>query len=556
MPSSMQSALAARNSAWVARALWTRCTEPLCVMWLSLASCTLLSNFDVHSCDSDAVCTDGSGASRYCEARRCVEGCRDNRQCATADPRFPICNPERGACSALASADSACFVSSGYDDPSMGEFTSATMSLIGAFANTPRSATWLTLQLGARELREIWPNDPSSEGAAGPPLVVLCNDAPQQIDSAMRHLVYDLGTRAIVASFDDTARPTALAGARDGTLLLSPDGSIDAISPAHWHLGGDYRDLQPLYSSLYPVLTRRLALRVAPLARPSRVAVVTGSDEDLAIANWVTGSLTFDGLARPELIEADRLRDFHFSEDPAQHTLVTDRILDYSPDLVLAFTSGRFGDPPRAERATLIADIDAALSTGPGPAPLYLFAPQRAGDTVLDTLAAGATSFRARAVSVDAGTHESSVSSALQTEYAARYPTPLDAEASRARPRIYDALYQLLYASTASAAGEYASSDLRLDILQVNDPEGPLLPVGPAGLKRGHDLLRQNSPIQLLGSTGAGAFDSSRQLRPLPFALACWSEDGLHRTLGRDGTALLGPATAPCAAEWFDDGSG
>jgi hypothetical protein len=511
--------------------------------------CTVVSDFDVHECTSDEACPiTGSPVPYYCEARRCIEGCRDNHHCVSLDPRYPICLQRGGDCVAMTSEGQECYAATEYDDGTMGPLTAESMVIVGAFAPALRSSVWLTLELAKRELEDAR----SSEAGVFPELaVVLCDDAPDRVARAMDHLTRNLGAGAIIASFDDTILPTALLDAHDFTLLLSPNGAIDApISPTLLHLGGDHDALVPVYGLLVSALAPVLQERTSALGRGAKIAVVVGSNEQ-TLADRVLAELTLGGQTSERLALSDRLRVLRLSEQQRESKAA--ELVAYGPDLVILLAAGTFGMPPRRERAELIGALEAARAAGTAPSPLYLIGPRRAGDAFLDVLATGSPSFRQRAVVIDLDFPGHEERRALQDRYAQAFPKLLPALDRQAAPGVYDAIYYLAYAAAATSP-PYSASHLREGLSRVTDSNAPIVPLagGSDTLARVRETLRSGLPLNLRGVTGPGVFDVARPLRAAPVAVQCWSAAGLLLSL-REGTesTLLSEA---CASEVLGGG--
>jgi hypothetical protein len=434
----------------------------------------------------------------------------------------------------------------------MGDVTAESLTIVGAFAPSLRSSTWLTLDLAEREFRES--GMPSSAGGAAPLMLVLCDDAPLAIQPSMEHLVVDLGARAILASFDESVQPASLLTVGDRAFMLSPDGSLGgAPSATYWHLGGDYGELVRAYPSLLRALVRRLGQRTASTGRPSRVAVVTSPGEGGRVGALVSAAIEVDGEARQRLRDLDRFRSFELSDADRERSVAD--LLAYAPDLVLMHAAGVFGSKPRRERAEVIGRLEEEAAAAGRPLPLYAIGPRLAGDAYLDGLAAGDPSFRARAVLVDLERPGQAEEAGLRSRFAAAYDSLLPGAHLAPAPRIYDALYYLAY---AAAAGRDASaltvSSLRRGMALVTDGAGPAVHVGDGsdGLDLARELLLAREPFDLQGITGAGPFDPARGLRPEFPVIYCWGEGGVATLLGRFDGATWSMEPGVCASEAVD----
>jgi hypothetical protein len=515
-------------------------------------ACTLLSDFDVDQCETDAACENPVGVTRYCDSGRCVMGCRNNHHCASLDPSTPLCNRDQAECVSITSARRECYLSSDYDDQSLGEASVQSMNIVGAFASTLHSSTWLTLDLAVDELQSPMADEDSD---AWPPLmVVVCQDGPDDIGGGVAHLVDNLGVRGVIASFDGSAQAAALLAAGEGALLLSPEGVLDDTGgELYWYLGGDYRTLTPVYPRLLAGLARHVGERVAGTGRLSRVAVISGPGEHESLAGLAAEALVVDGQTRGELEVNDRFRSFPLSDDQRERDLAA--LLEFAPDLVILQVGGVFNSAPRAERATVIGQLEEAAAAGTRPLPIYLIGPRSGGDSYLDALAATSASFRARALMIDLTIPSEPEEAALRARFANAYPN--SAPDVRPVPRIYDALYYLAYASVAGRDElESSPTSIRMGLQRVTDPSGPLVHVGtgPQGLDVGRQLALAKRPFALEGLTGSGAFLPDRQVRAAPPIISCWGDDGTRVVIGSyaSESGAMSLSTGSCAGEAVD----
>lgn len=523
-----------------------------CIACTTMSACTLLSDFAISACDEDVQCDITAASVNYCDRGVCVPGCRDNRQCATRDPRTSLCTHTGGECIAISSPELECYASSPYDDRTMGDATAESLSIIGAFAPSLRSSTWLTLELAEREFRQS--EMPSSAGGAAPLLLVLCDDAPGAVQGSVEHLVEDLSVRAIVASFDQSVQSASLLAAGERTFMLSPDGTLGSTpNAAFWHLGGDYGELVPAYPSLLRALVRRMDQRTTSSGRPSRIALVTSPGDGGRFGTLIGAGLVVDSQTPQELEVLDRFRSFELSETQRDRNVA--ELVAFAPDLVLLHAAGVFGSSPRRERAEVIARIEEGAAATGRPPPLYALGPRQGGDTYVDVLAARDASFRARAVLVDFEHPGQTEEAGLRSRFATAYHSPLPRAYLGPAPRIYDALYYLAYAAVAGrdASGSSPAS-LRGGMAWVTDPAGPAVHVGGGseGLDLARDLLLRGEPFELHGITGAEPFDPARGLRSGSAVLSCWADDGVAEVLGRFDGVQWSVELGRCAPEAVD----
>jgi hypothetical protein len=518
----------------------------------AMSACTLLSDFAITECDQDVQCAATSGAVEYCDRGLCVPGCRDNRQCVARDPRTPLCTRTGGECVVLSSPELECYASSPYDDRTMGGATAEDLTIIGAFAPTLRSSTWLTLELAEQEFRAS--ELASSADGPAPLMLVLCDDAPGAIQGSVEHLVDELSARAVLASFDQSVQSASLLAAGERAFLLSPDGALGGSpTPAFWHLAGDYTELTPAYPPLLDALVRRMEQRTAASGRPSRIAAVTSPGDAGRLGELVSASLRVDGQTPKQLEVPDRFRSFELSDEERASNL--SELLMFAPDLVLLNATGVFGSSPRRERAEVIGRLEAEAAAAGRVPPLYVIGPRQAGDTYLDLLAARDASFRARAVLVDFDQPGRAEDAALRARFATTYQSPLPGSYLGPAARIYDAFYYLAYAATAGRSpGSLTTASVRRGMALVTDPTGVEVHVGAGseGLDRARELLLDGTPFALSGITGGEPFDPARGLRDGSVVAQCWGDDGLPQVLARfDGTGWNSEAGS-CASEAID----
>ncbi len=514
--------------------------------------CTLLSDFGVEACSSDGDCRLLDGEGLRCKQSRCVPGCTDNRQCAALDPRYPIC-PEPGAtCSGLTSPGGECYLSTDYDDASMGALTGSGMTLVGAFAPSLRSSTWLSLELAVNELNAF---DPSSESPTlRPSLVVLCSDVSNELPAAMQHLIQTLGVKGIVASLDDASLDIALSLPRVAgqALFLSPFGvSINSETSSHshrelWHLGGRHGDIV----SAYPTLARRAVDALALADDVPRIASLVGSTaEDRAIADAIEAVATAGGQRVRDLERVGRYRRISVSDaSPADRATRLQELVAYGPQLVWVFLGGFFAEPAELERVSVVGELEDALDANGGARPTYLFGPRNFNDAALRRRAASSPSFRQRSIGIDADrSADAMVMGSLAARFAQAFPAIATQDIPLAvSPSVYDALYYMAYAfdyaSAPSNGTELSVEMLETGLAQVTDPLGVPVTVGTgsAGLSAAGPSLAGGAPIDLVGTSGPANFDPVLRARPSTPRLYCWQEDGTVQELGKFDAATGG----------------
>jgi hypothetical protein len=530
----------------------------------ALSSCTALSDFEIEQCSSDAECNMGSGGVMRCESARCVAGCRDNRGCVTFDPRSPICPVPGAACTSLTSAGDECYANSTYDDASMGPLDATQITVMGAFASSLRSSTWLSTELAVDEISQF---NATSASPQRPVLAVLCSSAAGDMPTAMEHLVHDLGARVLVASLESEAMDVALALPKSSgqALLLSPysvpvdDEQAPRERDLLWRLGG----LQSDVVAGYPTLLRRTLTRLAEAgyAEPKMVSIVGPSREDSALTDAVEAALGSNGINVRDLAAFDRYRRLSLSDrSPEAREGVLQELVTYAPQLVLVFLGGTFANPIGLEQSSFVVTLDAALSANGAGQPVYLIGPRSKPDAGLQDWAAATPSFRARALGVDADRAlDGSVFAAVTGRFDAAFPkAKIEARLSLSAP-VYDAVYYLSYASAYAAAafaqdGTPLYPAMLVDGLQrATDPVGSSVEVGPGpqGLEGAMASLAQYLPIDVVGSSGPADFDRAQHARPSAARAWCWSNSGELVDLAT--LDAISSAGMPCAQEVLED---
>ncbi len=522
----------------------------LAVLAPLVAGCTLLSDFSTDACESDLECTLPGGEPRHCRSGRCVEGCRDNRHCASIDPGAPFCQYPGGECTGLTSPQGECSISSGYVDATMGALTAQDMLVLGAFAPRVRSSARLSLELAARELNQ-------EGGPASRPLLLgVCNDAPEVQPRAMEYLLDDLRVNAIVTSLDEQALDIAASFVDDGgPLLLSPFGYDTPVlggggeTSALWYWGPPYRSV----ITAYRPLVRALATSAETPLGDFKIALVQGTArEDVNLAALVRETLELGGADLRQLELEDRVHPFVLLDDPVERERAVDDLIAYAPDVILWFAGGNFSDPARDERSSVIAMVEARAAEVSGFAPVYVLGPRNVDDSSLQHLAREAAPYLPRLIGVRADRAlDPNVKDALAARFREAYPRATDGPFRYHYPShsTYDALYYLAYATTWSLQhGEERATD---GLLAVTQPEAEPLLLGPepAARARALELVAGGSRFDLRGTSGPASFDLTLQARPAAVRIYCWTasgglEDGSRLDIGTDTFTRL-PGNCP-----------
>ena len=521
---------------------------------LGTAACTALSDFSVHQCGLHDDCAHLEGGAWRCQDSRCVPGCASNAHCAATDPGMPIC-PELGAqCVSLSAPDGVCYANSGYDPVGSGSLTARDMQIVGAFAPTVRSSTWLTLKLAADEINAAG----TAPDAAGdsPLVVVLCDDSINGVDPAMDHLVRHLGVRAVVGSLADEPLRVAAerAGTRERALFFSPNGadsstaSSDGVEQLLWYWGAAYDAVAPVYPALVERLVEASSQALTPDAY--RIASLVSTDrEDQHLAEAVASTLHVGGVDSADLLRFGRLRSYAL----APGLQLPSELAIYAPHLLLLFAGGHDPLSPYLDRGRLISGLSRFESQHPGFRPIYVFGPRNDQDPVIEAALRANDELRSRVLQVSADRQiDASWAASLAGRFTAAYPElPGGGATLSASGSVYDALYYVTLAlDAARAAGSISASGVRDGLLRITDARGEVARLGPSSWHEARRLLRGSAPLNLLGSSGPAAFDSQSRTRAEPASLRCW--DAQLRVLVRavydvpTGT-LIADQSAACA---------
>jgi hypothetical protein len=521
---------------------------------LTLA-CTQLSDFAVHQCDRDTDCDLLEGVDR-CENGRCLAGCVSNQYCGSLDPRKPICQRPGGECVPLLDEDAGCYLSSTYDEVTMGGLTARDMVVVGAFAPTFRSSLWLTIELATDEINAS--RAATHQDAVPPVLVALCDDGRDSAPTGVKHLSEALDARAVIAPIEDLAlRSTLVNSEGDGrALFLSPSGtSSDQVDIGQnadllWYLGPRYTDTSPTYGVVLNALVRSLEARGRPLSALRIVSLVGASSEDKTLASAVRDLVRLGGDNATVLFDQNRYRTLDLNEvSSSERANQIDQVASYTPDLVLVFAGGAFDSSGGLERASVVQALEAR--TSPDWRPLYLFGPRNTTDASLRRLAATSATFRARAAGISLELPLDAVlGPRVDALFQASYPDAVTPESALSVEfTAYDAMYFLVYALTARSGDPQRAAWPNEELARVTRTGAEVVNVGAADFGKAIDLLRSGSALDLNTTRGLVRFDPETHARGGIASSYCWAEDGRPRELAivRDETLEL--SGAACGEE-------
>lgn len=486
---------------------------------LAFSGCTAISDFSVHDCNVDADCDTLNGGIQRCERGQCIAGCTNNRHCSLVDPRFPICSAVGAQCVDLTSDDGACYASSGYVDQTMGELTGAQLALVGAFAPALKSSNWLSMQLAADEINADG-GLPLGTGPNRPLVLLACDDRVESIEPAMKHLVNQLGARALLGTLEEESLSAALSvgATRNSAIFLTPS-SVDATASAEdvdavWALGTRTTELAGFYPDVVQLVARVADARRTDLHSLRLLSVIDQAQEDDTLAEAVLPSLVLDGSGTAELLREDRSRTLRLSDDsPTDRAQKLADAAAFAPDIVLLFVGGTFASPRGKPRTTIVQDMENLSAASNGWRPLYVLGARNLEDSFLRELALHNDDYRRRVVGVTvARAADPQLAQPLQARFAAAFPQAESSSGLGVTSSVYDALYFLAYALAAAPRddGPLSTQDVRTGLQDVMMAGADRVDVGPGpdGLDKARVASRARTPFDTYGTNGpAGSVD-------------------------------------------------
>lgn len=518
---------------------------------LGLVQCTIFSDFDIKQCSEASHCARSIGGPSFCDEGLCRPGCLENLDCVAADPRLPICQPSSGRCVNLQTEGGECFAATGYDE-SKG-WTTDDLIVVGAFAPTIRSSTWLTLQLATGEIN-------AAGGVATPTrlrslVVVLCDGARASIDITMDHLVRDLGVRAVVASLDkeDLLSAFERPATNGEAVFLSTSAAYslpqDPEDRLLWSLGGLYSEAR----QLYPPLIRRVSDAFAAGGgdlRSYRVArIVSDAAEDRELDASVLSSIEVGGVGSEDLAREGRLQRFDLPAGGGEDFV--ESLTRYAPHLVLVFAAGLSSLSPFSERAAVISMLESRFAETTVSPPTYVFGPRNTDDVSVGSLAVLDESFRRRAIGVRVDPpRDVEAVEGLASRFALTYSSLDPASGVGASPPTYDALYYAALAVSSSSSAKSADAlEVVNGLMRVTDPAAEAVPIGPPASASIAVLANGLRRANLIGTSGLAGFDGVRQYRLGQLRAYCWRADGNATDYALFDVSLgdFVPRDSPCA---------
>jgi hypothetical protein len=368
-------------------------------------------------------------------------------------------------------------------------------------------------------------------------LLVACDDQSAHLPVALEHLVHRLGVRALLASLEQDVLQAALdlPATRGGSLLLAPSGSAAPSAPAEsalfWSLGAPSVLAAPLYPDVIRRVVDAAVARGAVLDDLKLVSLSSAAAEDDALAEAVQDQLQLGNAGVDELIREGRFKRVRLDDDSSEDRAQTmQNLAAYAPDIILVFAGGSFAAPRGVPRVSVLQLLEARDAATPQWRPTYVLGPRNAGDPLLSQLARGGSGFGARALGITVERRpDPSLAAPLAARFGAAFPQAIESGQWGASPAVYDAFYYLAYALAAAPRPELGpgAADVLAGLQQVTQSSGPRVDVGPgaAGLERALEMLGQQLPFDVYGSTGPADFGRDHTRTDMP-RLYCIGADG------------------------------
>jgi hypothetical protein len=457
--------------------------------------------------------------------------CETNADCATLSHGTPYrCLPSSHSCVQL--TNDACPLSYGeeWEDPNAVYF--------GAFAalNPVRPEDNSILWAHRLALQELNGDGiggvPDGPGGARRPLVmIVCNNANDEVEAGVQHLVEDLQVPAVLATLKpgDLRRAYENKLGRD-TFFLSPVAVTSAVvteeDDGHiWNLLGQPSDFAPTYAALlsraeaYVRKQRQLDADV-----PLNVALVTTGDAfDSELANAITPELAINGKAAT----ADTEHFVRFELPPAPDAVAEAAAIgDFQPDIVVSAASESFLMKNGVQEQLEGNWAEYSYPADPKPGPFYILSPYNAGNLVplqgriagrLDAQPSLQEQQRYVGVSIAAA-----ADSSLQNAYAVRLISAFD-KALTDTANYYDAVYYLAFAMRgADQPNGLTGSGIARGMKRLL--EGPRFQLGPSSASQVFAALaKPGVTVDIESTLGPPGFDPATGVRAVEGSVFCFS---------------------------------
>jgi hypothetical protein len=459
--------------------------------------------------------------------------CETNLECSKRNADAPArCRPSDHTCVPLKSDE--CPVIIGKDKH-------ANALYLGAFATLDRvtpadNAIVWAHQLAINELDSDnvggLPDGPDGpDGTRRPLVMIVCNNLPDTVELAMKHLAEDVQAPAVIATLKpgDLLRAFETYKKRD-IFYLSPVAVTTSViaepDDGHiWNLLGQPSDLAPTYVEVLKLSEAHLR-KLYDIQQPAalKVALVTTSDAyDDELANSLRSVLQFNGKS----ISANgaNFKDFTIPTKP-NFVALAKSIGEFGPDIVISAASEGF-----VMNGGLQDEVEAdwVQNAGAKRRPFYILSPFNAGD--LSDLLGRVSGQLERTPGVQEQQRYVGVSIAsaldntLQNAYEVRLssvtPDPVNDTAN-----YYDAVYYLAYAMYAAnqpdgITGSGITAGMQR-LLQGSDVN-----IGPIPISSTFKTLaNQKSTVHLVSTLGPPDFDATSGVRPVDGSVFCIDRTG------------------------------
>lgn len=369
------------------------------------------------------------------------------------------------------------------------------------------------------------------DGARRPLVMIVCNNANDEVEAGVRHLIEDVRVPAILATLKpgDLRRAYENNVARD-TFFLSPVAVTSAVvteeDDGHiWSMLGQPSDFAPAYAALlaraeaYVRKQRQLDADV-----PLNVALVTTGDAfDSELANAITPELVING--KPATADTEHF--VRFDLPPAPDAVAEAAAIgDFQPDIVVSAASETFLMKNGVQEQLEGNWAEYAYPADPKPGPFYILSPYNAGNLVplqgriegrLDAQPSLQEQQRYVGVSIAA-----SADTSLQNAYAVRLVSAFKG-ALTDTANYYDAVYYLAFAMRgADQPDGLTGSGIARGMQRLL--EGNRFPLGPSSANQVFAALAKAEVTVHVDSTlGPPGFDPVTGVRAVEGSVFCFS---------------------------------
>ena len=411
--------------------------------------------------------------------------------------------------------------------------------ILGAFALLPSAnpmsdASYLNYALAIDEFSS---GQAVSGIPAGPgsklrtPVVVVCSDVSAQVDTAMKHLAFDVHVPAVVAALNSADLRVAFSNYGYNTsanlFMVNPFGADSTLTALQrgqqfWHMLGTPNDTagayQPLLARVEAYLRNTVPWRADLAGGPLRVATVTAnatvltdqSAATLPTLQWnngngqaASGNAFFDSeMLSDSTLNGTALKNIDVSQ-------VVSDLLAFKPHVVISFGCDEF------VTALQTLDLEWASTNPANPPPFYIVGPYNSESTALLNWVGEDEARRERVVGIN---FASTTATAVLEQYDARFVLAGNDKSLLGSENYYDAMYFTVDSLVGGAdvtAEALSGPDVGGGMLRLISPAGTPYNMGPDDM--GHVLLNLTSSnastISLQGALGPPVFNTATGAR-------------------------------------------